>query len=996
MSRADDIGALIVQSFPGVRVTSTNRSRAEQDALIASGATKARNSQHLSGNGLDVVLPRNVSPAQIRSFLNDRGISPGEFLNERGGPNQGTGTHLHIGLAPKSAPAKGGDPASRSDPVTEVRAWRQNRDTGPDVSQYPDLRQAASSRLRPSSPVPPEVINSYNTHQMSDEDRAVVDKYVGDGTWYVPKGQILKRPAPRTVGERLGMGVRDIATGVGGLADVVAGPLNIATNAAISPFTDTRLSTHPFTDAANNMANAVGLAKPESDTENMISAINQGGTQGLATAGLGMAAAPIEGATGVIGRAVGSNPILDTISGATSGAAQETARQAGAGPVGQIVAGIAGGGVPIGGAAAVERVAARAPRTLPEIVAETPRAAVIDEQGNLTPHGQEVAARTGATPEEVHAAYEAPPSVREGTANDQLPEVTARQATTGEPVPEAIPTRETPEAAAQTEVPERTELPPQPNAPQDGNGPDVSLPALARVQQAGEFGVDLTRGQATKSFDVQDAEQRLRNSNGSEGEVMRQFVAKQTEQVKQAAEQFKSAFDDTAMTPEDRGRIVQDAIRELRDNGQAGVNALYRQARELGQEVPLDTKGLRNTFEGLMAEADIPESVKKVMEQEAARYGLIGKPQIVDKTTGAVTNEAGVTTVKLDDGQTIKFRGEPQTLRLDNAEDFRKVISKQYAVDGPQKLTQELKRAIDDATEQAAEKLAQYHQEGARVPEAMQKAREAHVQQVKTFRAKDVVQKIVDWKKGAEDVTGALSPEQVVKTAFANTSDLKRIKAVLLSRPTEASKAAWRALQAHGLAEVFEKATTRTTNPAGEITDAISGQKLRSSIQSFGQDKLKVLLEPEQYNQLMRLKGTIEDATIPISGTVNTSNSGNLIMRLVKDVDNQVTAAFAAAGTAIAGPAGTAIGGTIGRTISPAIKAAKEGRAAAETLAGATEYTAERAATDTGEKAPSVAAKVTSAAKDAGQKTIRAFIDTYSSPRVLAPVLATTSGANKE
>lgn len=912
--------------------------------------------------------------------------------------------------------------------------------TAQDAAQYEHavldghvmLPRGAALRVKPAAPVlPKSVVDAYNSHRMDDDPdaRAEVKRAVDAGEVSLPRGMRLTGPAPRTVGERLGMGVRDIAEGAGGLVDVVAGPLNATVNAAISPFTDTRLTTQPFRNAASAGADALGLSKPESDTENLVSSINQGGTQGLLTAGGGLATAGAKGATGVIGEALASSPLLDTISGATSGAAQETARQAGAGPVGQVVAGLAGGMVPVGAAAAASRV--RAPKSLPDVVADTPRAAVIDESGNLTPHGQDIAARHGATPEEVAAAYEAPPSVQKGTANDQLPDQQAAGAETqtvrrheGVDYPVEVFERGVKDAEGNTfakvrgtdtgdvgyvpdaeviEIPVRRaeggELPPQPNAPSTDQPNPVDAPealpatALSRVEAGKELGVDMTRGQATKSFDVQDAESRLRNSNGPEGEAMRQFVAKQTEQVRTAVDEFKTAFDDANMSAEQRGQAVQEAIRELRDNGQRGVTALYKTARELGQEVPLDTTGISRTFEGLMAEADIPESVKKVMEQEAARYGLIGKPQVIDEATGAVTNEAGVTTVKLDDGQTVKFRGEPQTLRLDNAEEFRQVISKQYQVDGPQKLTQELKTAIDNATEEAATKLAQYGQEGAKAPKALEAARAAHVQQVKTFKAKDIVQSIADWKKGTN--TDVLKPEQVMQQALAKTSDLKRIKAVLLSKPTVQSKAAWRAIQAHGLAEIFDKATTRNTNAAGEITDAISGAKLRSEIERFGADKLKVLLDPDDFNKLMKLRRVIEDVTIPISGTTNPSGSGNLLMRLAKDVDNQVTAAFSAAGMALGGPAGAAVGGAAGRTLGPAVKDIKQARVNAETLKGATEYTPEQAATDTGEPKPSTASKAGSVVKQASANTVRAFIDTYGSPRILAPVLASTTGAQE-
>src|SRR5205085_4267637 len=144
--------------------------------------------------------------------------------------------------------------------------------------------------------------------------------------------------------------------------------------------------------------------------------------------------------------------------------------------------------------------------------------------------------------------------------------------------------------------------------------------------------------------------------------------------------------------------------------------------------------------------------------------------------------------------------------------------------DGARKLTTILKRAIDDATEAAAGKLASGG--GAELPAALASARKAHVEQKQTFKAGDVVQKIADWKKGQEGVTGALKPEEVMRAALASTSDLRRVKAVLLTKATPASKAAWRAIQAHGLAELFDKATTRNTNAAGEISEAISGAKL--------------------------------------------------------------------------------------------------------------------------------------------------------------------------
>ena len=992
MSRATDVAAQLKAAFPGIRITSTGRSPAQQRALVASGATRATHSQHNDGNGIDMVLPSDVAPSAIRDWLSKHGIDPGEFLNESGkGKAQGTGPHLHIGLAPKGA-AKGGDSGSAGGGSTFDKAkarqraqsgstlddlytaYKSGRMTPQDATQFEHAVEAGEIMLPRGgklntapqvAELPRELLDAYNSHRMDDdpEGRAEIEKAVTAGQVRLPKGVTLAKPNARTFGEKLGIGARAVTQGIGGIVDAALG--------SVMP--------QPVVDAlgARRIAGMVydnsGIARPESNTEKLVSAGVEGATMGLA-GGAGL----VRGAGGIA---------LDALSGATSGLSSETARQAGAGPAGQLVAGIVGGGVPVGIAGGAARL--RAPKSLPEVVETTPREAVFDHSGNLTEHGQEIAARHSVTPEEVRAAYEAPPTVRQGVANEEVPQVAAREATTGrlvaEPVPDAEPAPR-PVESAPVEPAQPVERPlvepaPEPVAPM----PEPAT-AFQRVEQGNEFGVPYTRGQATKNFDIQDAEQRLRNSNGPEADQMRAFASQQADAVKQAVSDFKAAVSDKVMTAEERGKAVQDAVRELRDHGQKGVSALYKQARDLGQEVPIETGAIRQVYDRLMVEANVPAAVKEEITQEAARYGLIGKPEVIDKASGAVTGENGVTTVVLDNGQKVRFYGQPETLRLDNAEEFRKVISRLYPSDGPRKLTSLLKPAIDDAVEAAAARVAS--EEGS-LPEAMGAARAAHKEQVQTYKAGDVVQKIADWKKGQEDVTSVLKPEEVLNAALGKTSDLKRLKAVLLSKPTPASKAAWSALQAHGIAEIFDKATTKTTNLSGEITDSISGAKLRTSIDKYGVDKLKVLLDTDQFNTLMRLRRTIEDVTIPISGTVNHSNSGNLLMRLMKDADNKVTAALSAAGFAVGGPAGAAIGGAAGRTIGPAVKAMKETAAAKETLKGATEYTPAAAKAETASAgATPIGPTLVDKAKGAAVKTMREFIDIYSSPRVIAPVLA--------
>lgn len=789
-------------------------------------------------------------------------------------------------------------------------------------------------------------------------------------------------PPPHTGMQELGLGTRDVMEDAGGVLDWLAGPANIVTNKVFG----THLSTTPFHDLAASAADKMGLVHAQTPQEQVNSAIIQGGTQGLASAGLGMAAGALPGAVGAMGRIMGASPLLQTTSGAASGAAQGLAAQAGAGTTGQFIAGLAGGMVPIGVAGAIRSLTT--PRTLPEVVADTPRAAMIDETGELTPHGREMAAQTGATPEEVVQAYDAPAEAAATVANEQTTPAVAREATSGAPdtsTPETPPEAAT--APPQTQpipeaipAPETPEMPPEP----------VETP-LHRVQAGQKFGIDYTRGQATRNFDIQDREQQLAKSNGLQAEAMRQFNANQIEQVKAAVQQFKRAFADPDMPADQRGAQVQQAIRNLRDQGEKGVSALYRQAKDLGQAVPLDTDGVKQVYQRLMVEANVPDAVKNELTQEMARYGIIGS---VDERGPNLTSEAGVTHYVLDDGAKGKFYGEPQTLGLDNAEDLRKVVNSLYRTDGPRKLTQLLKPAIDDAVEQAAQDAAS-GESGAAVPEALKNARAAHVAQKQTFESKDVVQALADWKKGAEGVTPQLDPAETMRRTLATTDSLKRVKAVLLGKPTAESRAAWRTIQAHGLAVIFDKATTQTANVGGEITDAISGAKLRSAIASFGVDKLKVLLDPDQFNTLMQLRRTIEDVTVPISGTVNTSNSGNLIMRLVKNAEYRAAVVGAAIGEAVAGPVGAVAGGAVAKVVTKAVKESAATRAAQATLAG-THYTPEMAAAETATAGaaparPSLPARAAATGGDA----VRAFIETYKDPAVLTPVLVAAQPKGK-
>lgn len=846
------------------------------------------------------------------------------------------------------------------------------------------LPRGAKVDVKPKAAVlPAGVVQAYsNLSEMSDAERDQIDADIAAGIVAPPAGAVLKRPAARTALGSLGMGARNVMEGAGGLVDIAAGPLGSVMDAVIP---GDQIAPDPARKLMGGLADALHLPEPATKGEQLTGALIEGGTQGVLSAGAGMALAPAKGATGVVARALADNPVTDVVASAAGAGSMEAADQAGVGPVGQVAIGLATGGFAGVGVKTVERVATRFGPKAAKVVETTPREVVIDERGALTEEGREVAARQGLTPEEVKGAYDEaakpePRTVRtyegvdypvqiidespvdhqgvphlkvrgEDGAEGSVPAAEVRQV--DDAAPAAGKAAEAPEAAAAAK-------------PAD----DAPLPASAqaRAEQAASEGVTLTRGQATQDFAAQDAEQTLKAQATGEGEKARQFYAQQQEQIKAATDRFKEAFGDTTATAAERGALVKDALRDLRDAGKAGVTALYNQARTMAEGmgeagsnlIALDTDVLLARMRELFIDEAVPEATRKALKQQAAKYGLIGEnPRTVE----------GETTVQLKDssgevGGKVTFTGLPRRLDIVNAEDLRKKVNELYEP-GKANPQDALKALIDDAVEGAVERAATEGQ--GNVGQAFRAARAAHVEQKSTFAAKDIIQKLIAWKKGTK--TDEVLPENAIKAIFAggkdSVSDVKKVKAVLLSKPTEQSRAAWKAIQAHGVADIFEQALS----PRGEI----SGARLNSAIKKFGADKLKVLLDPADFNQLMKLRRIIGDATIPLANTTNPSGSGYKVIAFLA----QQSMRLASVAKIVPGV------GPLVDTAAGLVKTGREAAASKKTLEGVTSFTPEAAAN--ADAAP---------AKADPLAFVRKFLSVAGSDEIIAPIIA--SAANEE
>lgn len=994
MASAEVIAKKLEKQFPGLRVTSKRRSRAEQDALVRAGKTRARNSQHVDGTALDIVLPDGVKPAQVRTYLASIGVEPGEFINESGrGRNQGTGAHLHIGLAPKrNAPAqrptrqRASSGESTFDRVRAKRAEQENR--GPSISKVFDayksgrmepreaaqfendvlegrvmLPRGAALKKKPSGYVlPAGVVKAYNSHEMSDEDRAAVDKDLRAGITSLPRGATLKRPEARGAGEELGMGVRSILQGAGTIVDFAAAPIAALGNALPG---EQGLSTSPFRDAAVEAADLLGLSTPESSTEKLIGSGIEAATTALPTVGVGLLTSGARGATGVVGKALAAAPATEAVAAGASGVAGEAAKQAGAGPIGQMAASLAGGVSAVGAVGGGQRIAKSlsAAKTADEVAAVVPKETVFDRTGNLTDEGREIVIQRDIAPDDLRAAYdEAPPSVRRSTANESADAPEARavndNVTVREAANDALPIERVEPAPPVRRVLEEAPAPPR-DIPEAVVAADV-LPetALARVAEAQSEGVPLTRGQATQDFEIQDAEQTLRAAGSKEGGEARAFDIEQAERLKEATERFKSAFGDSSLTATDRGQAVKDALRELKEEGRKGVQALYKAAAETpGHDIPIVRDAVLEAADKAILETPMDQGSKDALERALAKFGMLGDN---------VEANGRYRSVVSDDGRKIRILGEVEPLTLKNAESFRQALNAAWDQKG---LMGSVIRALDESVDDVLAKTASSERN-----DLFKQARQAARQQKETFQAKDIVQSLADWKKGTR--TDVVLPERAIAQIFSGGKEgltsLKKVKALLLSKPTEKTRAAWKAIQAQGVGDILGNAYTTNSNLGGGSIGSVSGAKLNTAIEKFGTDKLKVLLDEGEFNHLMKLRRIYGYATIPIKNTTNPSGSAFKLMSFLGPFTSKL--------------APLTPYGMLARDLVAKGRAVMKTR---ETLTGMTEFSATAAAKE-GPAPKGKTAAALEAADRAANELIQALIETAGSGRLVAPILASS------
>ena len=287
--------------------------------------------------------------------------------------------------------------------------------------------------------LPDPVLQAYSSGRMTRAEMVDLERDVRTGAARVPEGfqigtteltpstttegvmgAVTRGLAPIATGAALGAAAGLPFAGVGAVPGALAGAgaAGLATFAAdpIVSAVNSLFGTNYTmpTQAMEDLLTRAGVAKPKSEAERIL----QTAVSGAAGAGGGVAlgrtlqAAAGAGApvTRAVGQVLASQPALQTVAGATGGAAGQTAAELGAGPIGQIAATVAGGVTPF------------APQLISQMARTVSQRAATPMQPGVPPppmSGEELAATTRRAAEGGFGSTKATEALAAQAAPDQ-------------------------------------------------------------------------------------------------------------------------------------------------------------------------------------------------------------------------------------------------------------------------------------------------------------------------------------------------------------------------------------------------------------------------------------------------------------------------------------------------------------------------------------------------------------------------------------------------
>jgi hypothetical protein len=364
-------------------------------------------------------------------------------------------------------------------------------------------------------------------------------------------------------------------------------------------------------------------------------------------------------------------------------------------------------------------------------------------------------------------------------------------------------------------------------------GTDV---ATQRRERAAQQGIDLTKGQAERSFEQQRFE-RETAKDSEQGGPLRERAADQNERMLKRFDELVEETGGQEVDPGAAGRKIVDPILKKAERAKQEIRTAYDDARAVGDmDDPIDYQPIREFIEeqGPTAQ-DKLAPVLKMVDEQLARNDPDG--------SGSVPINA--------------------------LEDVRKAIRKAIEPGTPnEKYGTDLIRLIDQATEGKGGELYKH-------------ARKLYRDYAAEFKNQGAIRDLIHLKRGTTDRKVAY--EDVVRKTVTTGSvdDLNNVKRTLTSAGDDGLQA-WREVQGQAMRWINDEATK---NVARDVRGnaIVSPAKLAAAVRALDKEgKLEILFGKKGAETLRDLDDIAKDLFTAPPGAVNTSNAASVVKEAVK------------------------------------------------------------------------------------------------------------------
>jgi hypothetical protein len=364
-------------------------------------------------------------------------------------------------------------------------------------------------------------------------------------------------------------------------------------------------------------------------------------------------------------------------------------------------------------------------------------------------------------------------------------------------------------------------------------GTDV---ATQRRERAAQQGIDLTKGQAERSFEQQRFE-RETAKDSEQGGPLRERAADQNERMLKRFDELVEETGGQEVDPGAAGRKIVDPILKKAERAKAEIRTAYDDARAVGDmDDPIDYQPIREFIDeqGPTAQDKLAPVLKMVDEQLA--------------------------------------RNDPDgsgTVPINALEDVRKAIRKAIEPGTPnEKFGTDMIRLIDQATEGKGGELYKH-------------ARKLYRDYAAEFKNQGAIRDLIHLKRGTTDRKVAY--EDVVRKTVTTGSvdDLNNVKRTLTSAGDDGLQA-WREVQGQAMRWINDEATK---NVARDVRGnaIVSPAKLGAAVRALDKEgKLEILFGKKGAETLRDLDDIAKDLFTAPPGAVNTSNTASVVKEAVK------------------------------------------------------------------------------------------------------------------